>query len=86
VIKYLPIKKAPLKQPLNKLKEAHKQQNLEGIDASTKELNDAWMAASSEMYSASQQPGETPGAEQQAGAQQGGPSENVTDAEFEEVK
>ena len=79
-------KKGAIETALNKLKEAHKTQNLEGIDASTKELNDAWMAASSEMYSASQQPGEAPGAEQQAGAQQGGPSENVTDAEFEEVK
>ena len=81
-------KKGAIETALNKLKEAHKQQNLEGIDASTKELNDAWMAASSEMYNASQQPGEAPGAEQQAGAgaQQGGPSENVTDAEFEEVK
>ncbi len=79
-------KKGAIETALNKLKEAHKTKNLEGIDASTKELNDAWMAASSEMYSASQQPGEAPGAEQQAGAQQGGPSENVTDAEFEEVK
>jgi len=78
-------KKGAIETALSKLKEAHKQQDLAAIETGTKELNDAWMAASSEMYNASQQ-GATPGAEQQAGPQQGGPSENVTDAEFEEVK
>jgi molecular chaperone DnaK len=78
-------KKGAIETALNKLKEAHKQQDLAAIETGTKELNDAWMAASSEMYNASQQ-GATPGAEQQAGPQPGGPSENVTDAEFEEVK
>jgi molecular chaperone DnaK len=80
-------KKAPIEAALNSLKEAHKQQDLAAVEAQTKALNDAWMAASSEMYNASQG---APGAEQpgsNAGAQQqGGPSENVTDAEFEEVK
>lgn len=79
-------KKGAIETALSKLKEAHKQQDLAAIETGTKELNDAWMAASSEMYNASQQ-GATEGAEQQAGPQQpGGPSENVTDAEFEEVK
>jgi molecular chaperone DnaK len=80
-------KKAPIEAALNSLKEAHKQQDLAAVEAQTKALNDAWMAASSEMYNATQG---APGAEQpgaNAGAQQpGGPSENVTDAEFEEVK
>ena len=78
-------KKGAIETALTKLKEAHKQQDLAAIETGTKELNDAWMAASSEMYNASQQ-GATPGAEEQAGPQPGGPSENVTDAEFEEVK
>jgi len=78
-------KKGAIETALTKLKEAHKQQDLAAIETGTKELNDAWMAASSEMYNASQQ-GATPGAEEQTGAQPGGPSENVTDAEFEEVK
>ncbi|HLO82752.1 MAG TPA: molecular chaperone DnaK [Chitinophagaceae bacterium] len=79
-------KKAPIEAALNSLKEAHKQQDLAAVETQTKALNDAWMAASSEMYNASQ--GGAPGAEQPgAGAQQqNGPSENVTDAEFEEVK
>jgi molecular chaperone DnaK len=80
-------KKAPIESALNALKEAHKQQDLAAVETHTKALNDAWMAASSEMYNASQG---APGAEQPgagAGAQQqSGPSENVTDAEFEEVK
>jgi molecular chaperone DnaK len=78
-------KKAPIESALNALKEAHKQQDLAAVETHTKALNDAWMAASSEMYNASQG---APGAEQPgAGAQQqNGPSENVTDAEFEEVK
>jgi molecular chaperone DnaK len=78
-------KKAPIESALSALKEAHKQQDLAAVETQTKALNDAWMAASSEMYNASQG---APGAEQPgAGAQQqSGPSENVTDAEFEEVK
>jgi molecular chaperone DnaK len=79
-------KKAPIETALNKLKEALKSQDLAAIDASVAEMNNAWTAASEEMYKATQQTGgQQPGAE--AGAQQqnsGG--ENVTDAEFEEVK
>jgi molecular chaperone DnaK len=78
-------KKSVIDAALTKLKEVHKTQDLAAIEAATKELNDAWMAASQDMYNASQG---APGAEAQqpgAGAQQAG-AENVTDAEFEEVK
>jgi molecular chaperone DnaK len=81
-------KKAPIEAALNKLREAHKSQDLNAIDSSMSELNSAWTAASEEMYKATQQQGG--GAEQQQGGagtggqQQGG--ETVTDAEFEEVK
>jgi molecular chaperone DnaK len=78
-------KKSVIDAALNKLKEVHKTQDLAAIEAATKELNDAWMAASQDMYNASQG---APGAEAQqpgAGGQQAG-AENVTDAEFEEVK
>ncbi len=78
-------KKAPIEAALNSLKEAHKQQDLAAVETQTKALNDAWMAASSEMYNATQ--GGAPGGEQAGGPQQEqGASENVTDAEFEEVK
>jgi len=82
-------KKAPIEAALNKLREAHKSQDITAIDSSMAELNSAWTAASEEMYKATQQQGG--GAEQQqqggqpgGGQQQGG--ETVTDAEFEEVK
>ena len=85
-------KKAPIENALNKLKEAHKSQDVEAIDAASTEMNNAWTAASEELYKATQgqQPGgEQPGADggnQQQGGNNGGGGENVTDAEFEEVK
>jgi len=79
-------KKGTIETALNKLKEAHKQQDLSAVEAGTKELNDAWMAASQEMYNATQ--GATAGTaqDQQQGQSKQEGSENVTDAEFEEVK
>jgi molecular chaperone DnaK len=79
-------KKAPIENAMNKLREAHKLQDLAAVEAGTKELNDAWTAASQDMYNASQQAGPTPGAEQQQPKADGANAENVTDAEFEEVK
>jgi molecular chaperone DnaK len=80
-------KKAPIEAALNKLKEAHKNQDVAAIDSAMTEINNAWTAASEEIYKAQQAGG---GAQQQAhadgaGQQQGG-GETVTDAEFEEVK
>ena len=77
-------KKAPIESALTKLKEAHKSQDIAAIDAAVAEMNTAWTAASEEIYKAQQAGGAQPGAD--AGAQQGASGENVTDAEFEEVK
>ena len=82
-------KKAPIETALGNLKEAHKAQDVASIDAAITAMNNAWTAASEEMYKAGQQQGGQPG-----GGPTGGPggqqantgSENVTDAEFEEVK
>ena len=87
-------KKAPIESALNKLKEAHKSQDLGAIDAAIAEMNNAWTAASEELYKATQQAGgatgQGGGPQGQSGADAGqahaGGSENVTDAEFEEVK
>ncbi|ASZ11768.1 molecular chaperone DnaK [Chitinophaga pendula] len=85
-------KKAAIEAALNKVKEAHKSQDLAQVDATVAELNAAWTAASEEMYKATQeaQPNGAPGADANAGAgAQGGNAggaEGVTDAEFEEVK
>ncbi|MFN5475447.1 MAG: molecular chaperone DnaK, partial [Sphingobacteriales bacterium] len=59
-------KKGAIETALSNLKEAHKSQNLDAVDAGTKALNDAWMAASSEMYNATNQTG-APGAQQGEG-------------------
>ena len=83
-------KKAPIEAALNKLKEAHKSQDLAAVEAATTELNNAWQAASAQMYQQGAQPGaEQPGA--QAGPQPGANSsdnkkDDIQDADFEEVK
>ena len=75
-------KKAPIEAALQKLKDAHKAQDLAAIDTATAELNNAWQAASAEMY---QQTGPQPGAE--AGQQeQPKQDDTIQDADFEEVK
>ncbi|HWJ90594.1 MAG TPA: molecular chaperone DnaK [Flavisolibacter sp.] len=78
-------KKVTIESALNKLREAHKSQDISRIDVAVTDLNNAWTAASEELYKASQgaaQPGEGAGAQQNAA----GAGENVTDAEYEEVK
>ena len=81
-------KKAPIEAALEKLRTAHKEQNIEAIDAATEELNTAFHAASSEMYAnaGGAQPGpDMSGAQPNANnASQGGA--DITDADFEEVK
>ena len=86
-------KKAPIEAALAKLKEAHKSQDLAAIDAATAEMNTAWTAASEEIYKAQSggaggpQGGGSQGPDgSNGGDQTNSGSENVTDAEFEEVK
>ena len=83
-------KKSQIESALTKLKEAHKNQDIDAIDATIKELETAFHAASQDIYNAqqqagAQQQGPQPGANQ--GAQQGGNNngDNVTDVPFEEV-
>ncbi len=88
-------KKAPIEAALAKLKEAHKSQDVSAIDTAVTEMNTAWTAASEEMYKATQQAGaggngggpnaQQPNEGQEEHAHAGG-DDNVTDAEFEEVK
>lgn len=80
-------KKAPIEAALTKLKEAHKSQDIAQIDSATAEMNAAWATASEDMYKDTQA-GAQPGADQGGAQPQGGgdAGENVTDAEFEEVK
>ena len=85
-------KKVPIETALGKLKEAHKSQNLDAIDAAMKELNDAFHTASQDMYNAANAQGGAQadpncgagGCGTQGGSQNAG--DNVQDADFEEVK
>ena len=81
-------KKAPIEAALEKLRTAHKEQNIEAIDAATEELNTAFHAASSEMYAnagGAQAGPDMSGAQPNANnSSQGGA--DITDADFEEVK
>ena len=84
-------KKGAIEAALGKLKEAHKAQDLAAIDSAKAELNNAWQAASAEMYqqTGGAQPGAGAGFQ---GAQQPGQNssnsknDDIQDAEFEEVK
>jgi len=83
-------KKQPIESALEKLKEAHKNQNIEEIDAASEELNKAFHAASEEMYKAQQAQNEGQAQQEQSHEQE--PQANatsdaeVTDVDFEEVK
>ena len=76
-------KKAAVEAALAKLKEAHSAQNLEGIDAASAEVQAAFQAASEEMYSHANAAG---AADPAAGASSQPAGDNITDADFEEVK
>ena len=83
-------KKAPIESALTELKAAHASKDIVKIDAALKTMNDAWGAASQDMYKAQQeQQNNAGGAQNNTGAQnndQKGNGENVTDVDFEEVK
>jgi molecular chaperone DnaK len=78
-------KKAPIEVALEKLKEAHKMQDIATIDVAMAELNTAWTAASEDIYKAQADGGAT-AAPQEPSNQGASQAETVTDAEFEEVK
>jgi molecular chaperone DnaK len=80
-------KKAPIESSLEELKKAHESRDIAQIDTAMDKINEAWKAASEEMYKAEQeaqggaeqaQPGANTGADTQA--------DNVEDVDFEEVE
>lgn len=74
-----PSEKEIIEAAIAKLKEAHKNEDLDGIEKTSEELNAAWQTASQHMY-AGQQNADAQSAEQTSN------NSDVTDAEFEEVK
>ena len=81
-------KKDPIEAALVELKAAHESKDLTQIDTAMEKINEAWKAASEEMYAAQGgAEGANPGADAQgqpeANTDQG---DNVEDVDFEEVK
>ena len=81
-------KKSQIEAALNKLKEAHKAQDLAAIDTATAELNNVFQAASQDLYNAqnAQAGGPSAGGAPTGGSEGGSSDGNVTDVDFEEVK
>ena len=78
-------KKATIEAANEKLKDAHKIADLAAIDTASAELNAAWTAASEDMYKATE--GAAANADEpQAETASAKQDDNVSDAEFEEVK
>ena len=77
-------KKKPIQEALEELKKSFESKDLEKIDPALEKINEAWKAASEEMYKAQQnQQGQ---AQQPADEQSADNSDNVEDVDFEEVK
>lgn len=74
--------KTAISEAVEKLEEAHKAEDLDGIDAAMEAVNTAWTAASQEIYAASQAEAAAGAADSGAEANAGAPSEEpVADAE-----
>jgi len=86
-------KKAPIEASLNKLKEAHKAEDVSAIDAAIKELEGLLHTMAQDLYAAQQQAqasGATGGNPNQGSSSNnsnnGKKDDNVTDVDYEEVK
>jgi molecular chaperone DnaK len=78
--------KTAISAALEKLREAHKTQDVANIDNAMNALNAAWQAAATEIYQASNTGGQSgPSTEGSNQGNGGGPTDNVSDVEYEEV-
>jgi len=83
-------KKSVIEGALGELKTAHGSKDLSGIDAALDKLNNAWQAASQDMYNATQGAGANPGGDGQphadGHAEEAKKDDEVTDVDFEEER
>lgn len=79
-------KKATIESALAKLKDAHSAQDIAAIDAAIAEVNNAFQAASQDMYNAQAQAQQGPQGNPNPGNAGGNNGDNITDVDFEEVK
>ncbi len=80
--------KKPVEEALEELKKAYETKEVETIQPALDKINEAWKAASEEMYKAQAEAQQGGAAAGDAGAQDGAAEENsdVEDVDFEEVK
>ncbi len=85
-------KKEPIEKALEELREANKNKDMAAIDSSMETLNNAWQAASTEMYQNAQADQQQQGGGQEEQGQEQQQSDkkddddDVTDVDYEEVK
>ncbi|MRI64391.1 molecular chaperone DnaK [Ornithobacterium rhinotracheale] len=82
-------KKQPIEDALAELKKAHEAQDVAQVDAAMEKINNAWNAASQELYAAmNENGGAQAGPTPEAGAEnaQSAGGDDVEDVDFEEVK
>ncbi|GIS08009.1 MAG: chaperone protein DnaK [Flavobacteriales bacterium] len=77
-------KKKPIEEALKELKEVHEKKDVTLIDPAMEKINNAWKAASEEMYKATQ--GDAKESSKTNNDSSSNPDNDVTDVEFEEVK
>ena len=82
--------KNAIQKDLDKLKELHKDQNIEEIDGAIEALNKSWEGASQEIYKATQEQQAGQGNESEPGSADSKTNEkkgdDISDVDFEEVK
>ena len=82
-------KRSNIESALNKLKEAHKAQDIAAIDTASEELNNVLQAAAQDLYNAQAQQqgaGAQPGPDMNNNNQNNNGAGDFTDVDFEEVK
>ena len=77
-------KKKPIEEALKELKEVHEKKDVSLIDSAMEKINNAWKAASEEMYKATQ--GDAKDSSKSENDSSSDSNNDVTDVEFEEVK
>ena len=77
-------KKKPIEEALKELKEVHEKKDVALIDPAMEKINNAWKAASEEMYKATQ--GDAKDSSKTNNDSSTNADNDVTDVEFEEVK
>ena len=80
-------KKKPIESALEELKKAHESKDLEKIESSLNEINEAWKNASEEMYKAqAENPESQTDEKSSSGGDKKPEGDDVQDVDFEEVK